>query len=645
MYQCRKFTRRNLLFLLSIGVVYLLLDHYFNGDDYGDNREKLVLIEESIKSLANQGACKMPSLPVDSPEMLSFLKDEPPIECGSELQDWVECEKAVCNIKPEVIKEKGKITCDYADILRQSDFKMSFGETTRTSGSYTLQASDFVRAKCWTDSRTERWQGLLVGIRQDEQLRARSSWNKESALNVLMLGFDSLSRNAFQRKLPKAYKYLTKYLGADVLQGYNIVGDGTPQALIPLLTGFTELELPDTRRRMKNTEYVNVYPLIWKEYEKYGYVTAFNEDVPNIGTFSYRLNGFDEQPTDHYMRTYYLAIEAYLSYYKRLCIGAKPRHKVMLDYTRDFMTNYRPSTPRFVFSFHGELSHDSINLVGVADTDLTNWLVELKKSGVLNNTILVLMSDHGNRFAEVRNTLQGKQEERLPFFSFTFPDWFKTHYKEQYENFRQNLDRLVTPFDVHETLQDILTLQTLKAKQKPAVSRAISLFDAIPQNRSCADAYIEPHWCACLNWQPINDTTSSEEVFRSAKTIVDTINHHTERHRGICAMLTLDEIRWAARLQPHEGLVRFKQNRDTDGFLGDFSSDTIRVPHDMYQVKLVTNPSKAIYEASVLHDRVNNRFRVKLGDISRINKYGEQANCIYERDPEMRKFCYCKDDH
>ena len=41
MYQCRKFTRRNLLFLLTIGVVYLLLDHYFNGEDYGDNREKL----------------------------------------------------------------------------------------------------------------------------------------------------------------------------------------------------------------------------------------------------------------------------------------------------------------------------------------------------------------------------------------------------------------------------------------------------------------------------------------------------------------------------------------------------------------------------------------------------------------------------
>lgn len=49
-----------------------------------------------------------------------------------------------------------------------------------------------------------------------------------------MFGFDSLSRNAWIRKLPKAYKYMTEHLNADILQGYNIVGDGTPQALIPV---------------------------------------------------------------------------------------------------------------------------------------------------------------------------------------------------------------------------------------------------------------------------------------------------------------------------------------------------------------------------------------------------------------------------
>lgn len=61
-----------------------------------------------------------------------------------------------------------------------------------------------------------------------------------------------------------------------------------------------------------------------------------------------------------------------------------------------FMTAYE-KLPHFVFSFHGELSHDSINLVGIADADITAWMKELKTSGILNNTILIMMSDHGNR--------------------------------------------------------------------------------------------------------------------------------------------------------------------------------------------------------------------------------------------------------
>lgn len=51
---------------------------------------------------------------------------------------------------------------------------------------------------------------------------------------------------------------------------YNIIGDGTPQAMIPILTGKTELELPLTRKRFSNASYVNVYPFIWKDYENMG---------------------------------------------------------------------------------------------------------------------------------------------------------------------------------------------------------------------------------------------------------------------------------------------------------------------------------------------------------------------------------------
>lgn len=62
------------------------------------------------------------------------------------------------------------------------------------------------------------------------------------------------------------------------------------------------------------------------------------------------------------------------------------------------------------------------------------------------------------RFAEVRNTLQGKLEERLPFFSFIFPESFKQRYSKEYAQFKENLHRLATPFDVHETFLDLLRM-------------------------------------------------------------------------------------------------------------------------------------------------------------------------------------------
>lgn len=61
------------------------------------------------------------------------------------------------------------------------------------------------------------------------------------------------------------------------------------------------------------------------------------------------------------------------------------------------MLAYRDRRPQFAFSFHGEISHDSINLVGIADDDFKEWLEGLQSSGLLNRTILILMSDHGNR--------------------------------------------------------------------------------------------------------------------------------------------------------------------------------------------------------------------------------------------------------
>lgn len=191
---------------------------------------------------------------------------------------------------------------------------------------------DFFHVKC--DSRDKlTWKNIMAGVRRNETLAkrlksVRSQTEPSMKLNVLMFGLDSMSRLHYIRKMPKTYKYLTKVLKGVVLKGYNIVGDGTPQALIPILTGYTELELPETRKRMFSANYVNIYPFAWKNFSASGYVTAFAEDCPSTGTFTYRLKGFGELPTDHYMRSFYVEADKVLKEHPKLCFGNKPRHVV-----------------------------------------------------------------------------------------------------------------------------------------------------------------------------------------------------------------------------------------------------------------------------------------------------------------------------
>lgn len=127
----------------------------------------------------------------------------------------------------------------------------------------------------------------------------------------------------------------------------------------------------------------------------------------------------------------------------------------------------------------------------------------------------------------------------------------------------------------------------------------------------------------------------------AAKAVIDTINHFTYEYRDVCQELNVSEILSSAQLKPQKSLLHFKSNKDTDGFLADLSGKT-KVLNDMYQVKIVVKPSLAIYESSILYDFNENKYRVKISDISRINKYGEQARCIYNENPELRKFCFCK---
>lgn len=126
------------------------------------------------------------------------------------------------------------------------------------------------------------------------------------------------------------------------------------------------------------------------------------------------------------------------------------------------MHAYRVKKPQFAFSFHGELSHDSINLVGVADDDITEWLKYLKYSGLLKRTILVMMADHGNRYVKHQNlfTFQFRQNYLLILSTTDLP-MYETLYRE---NWKSDYHFSVSHFPMHlrkDTTKSTLNLERI----------------------------------------------------------------------------------------------------------------------------------------------------------------------------------------
>ena len=82
----------------------------------------------------------------------------------------------------------------------------------------------------------------------------------------------------------RSHEFVVEELGAAVFSGYNVLGDGTPQALLPLLTGLTETELPEARKGFDGAQSVDDHPWIWRQLKDAGYVTQWAEDSAEVGT-------------------------------------------------------------------------------------------------------------------------------------------------------------------------------------------------------------------------------------------------------------------------------------------------------------------------------------------------------------------------
>ena len=586
--------------------------------------------------------CVHPNLPLWNKDLEKIIEIPEPVKCASEA-DWVYTGNGKFYISLTAVKIHGEIKCTYEAIVNNNEnFKVLDPVYPMLNGSELK--SDAFKVYCKASDGNTYSNTHACIAPQSPRMVGEYSRNSER-FNVLILGLDSTSRQMYMRMLPKTHRYFTGVLGGSLLEGYNIVGDGTTQALMPLLSGKRETEIPETRREKADASFVDEHlEFVWKRYEKQGYVTQFAEDTPESSAFNLRLLGFKTQPVIHYMRPFYLSMadsaQSFWTSFQNLfrhkskyCLGSRSTYQVYLDWFKEGLESNKGKN-FFSFGFISSYSHNDNSELVLIDDDIVEFLKYINNENILKNTFLILMSDHGLRYGQYRMTEQGKLEERMPYFGVYVPVKFRAKYPEKYSALLSNLNRLVVPSDIHKTLLELIGEEPDKMKRS-----VHSLFSPIPEKRTCADADIDPHWCACLKAETVS--VSHKNVITATDNAIFVINDLLKNVSSLCHKLTVKKIIKASSLGTDTNVLKFKGSSDRDGRVADFS-DNLNAELIHYLITFETAPSSAVFEVSAFMNMKTGAITTKEKEISRLNSYNDAPKCIHKTHPSLRPYCYCR---
>ncbi|XP_028408934.1 uncharacterized protein LOC114531525 [Dendronephthya gigantea] len=597
---------------------------------------------EPLTSTANDarnfGQCRIPKIDPFHVDVMPLIKSY-----GKPLQ---------CKTKMRATLSRGKLEIFGSDVVSASyqtvhrphndDFRWDLGKPVTVKGKTAAISDDFIELTLKLANGDLLKEHLL---QISSKAAERQPINSELNLNILIFAMDSTSHGHAQRKLPKSYAYIRDQLQGYVFTGHSAVGDGTTEQLAALLTGKGEREQPEARRGMPGAKVVDGWDWIFKKAKAHGYYTSYVEDAPSVGAFNYRLLGFKDPPTDFYPRAFLLAAKKQLDAIlasneeerqdkrRRFCYGSQKVHRYHFDIARQMYDLYR-FRKKFLFHFT-DITHSDFNAAEYLDEDLLDFLTEFHHKGHLRDTLLIVMGDHGWRYGDFRQTVQGKLEERLPLFTIILPTTFREKYPNLDQNLKTNTKRLTSWFDVYKTLSHVLVYP----KEPDSSIHGTSLLNEVPAVRSCKDAHIPSHWCPCLQWTAVNPHHNHVQraVLHTVK-YINSINSRDPLGAWHCAPLTLGEVKHSEVETPSNEVLRFFES-GKDGYEPVNGYKTGTKDQCNYQITFQTLPSNGIFEASVKYDK--GEFRVE-GGVSRINEYGDQPKCIARLLPHLRKYCLCK---
>ncbi|GBG89577.1 hypothetical protein CBR_g49366 [Chara braunii] len=329
--------------------------------------------------------------------------------------------------------------------------------------------------------------------------------------NILVLFIDAVSHRHFYRKLPLTAEVLfqmTKKSGFSLHEyfRYSLTGFNTDPNTLALYTGHLWDEGETSHR----------HEPLWEGLRRNGYVTAWmNDDCDDWSvscmkrTTSYALSHELLAPFCH--PEYYPAVGHPFGNFKgpysirRRCLFGHYVHHHAFAWVNHMVSLYHKKQPFAFFNAFIEGHEGSGEVLSTMDAELADFLKKASDSGLFEDTVLLLLSDHGNHMSlSYVYTENGRQEHESPFLFVSVPDSLAAaaDVDDPSRTVGQNLERneqvLVNAFDIHFFLKVLIQWQDRENLHGDAQGWwRQSLLSNKRANRTCEEAKVPDNFCWC----------------------------------------------------------------------------------------------------------------------------------------------------
>ena len=352
-------------------------------------------------------------------------------------------------------------------------------------------------------------------IKNNSLINEREKISKNSKTtfdNILFIYLDSLSRQHFKRKMKYLSSFIEKYMdnnkskkGDSIFKSYQFLKYHT-------FAAFTQKNVQPMFYGEKMDPITSNGTSLIKYMKSQGYITGQSINLCSkelFVTMNNCLNEVEFSDFDHenvamfcdpnyYDRTNPYPVFSGPFSIIRKCLYQKDTYEYVIEYGKQFWENYKENKKFLRLSFID--AHEGTGeVIKYLDKPIYDFLIYLLDNNMLKNTAIIFASDHGNGMPGIYNIIDSEDylyENVLGFLAMVLYD-----YKDEkgIDNLRNNQQIFITPYDIHDTLVDII----YNEERKEIMSRnGDSLFRNInSMERNCLKySELSQDLCRCINY-------------------------------------------------------------------------------------------------------------------------------------------------